>query len=71
MAAKKIGNSSVDAHNARAAEFAKNERIFQDAASRYVKDKGYSESSMEATRRAAKAGGYKNKVRVGNYGQEI
>lgn len=69
--AKKIGNSAMDRHNARAAEFAANEKNFQDAASKYIADQGYSESSMEATRRAARANKYRPKVRIGQHEQEI
>jgi len=43
------------------------EKMAQDAADKYVAGKGYSSSSMEAVRRAAKANKLKTKVRVGNY----
>lgn len=69
--ARKVGNSSVDRHNARAAEFARNEKRFQDSASSYISDKGYTDSSMEAVRRAAKANKYRPKVRIGQHEQEI
>ena len=67
----KIGNSAKDAHNRRAKEFEQNQKRFQDASSAYLNDKGYSESSMEAVRRAAKKNKYSTKVRVGQHAGEI
>lgn len=48
-------------------EAAENARIAQTAANKYVAAKGYSESSMEAVRRAARANKQNTKVTVGNY----
>lgn len=48
-----------------------NEKIFEDAANAYVKDKGYSESSLEAVRRASKANKRRSRVRIGGYESEI
>ncbi len=63
----KIGNSQRDRHNARAKEFAKNEKRFQSVDAAYIADKGYTPSSMEAVRRAAKANRMRPNVKVGNY----
>jgi len=64
-------NSEMDAHRRRAVEFAKNQKMFQDAASAYVNDKGASESSLEAVRRVAKRSGYRPKVRIGQHEADI
>jgi hypothetical protein len=68
-----IGNNHVDAHNARAAAFAKEQKAeqarFTKAADAYIADKGASESSIEATRRAAAANKVKYQPKVGNYRQ--
>lgn len=50
-------------------EAAENARIAQTAANRYVKDQGYTESSMEAVRRAARANKQGTKVTAGNYSE--
>jgi hypothetical protein len=64
MAAAKRGNPA-------AREDKENARIASDAASAYVKDKGYSESSLEAVQRAAKANKRRSRVRVGGHEGEV
>lgn len=65
MAAKR-GNPAA------AKEDRENARIGEKAAQDYVADKGYSESSMEAARRAAKANKRRPpRIRVGGYGAEV
>lgn len=46
-------------------------KIAEDAASAYVKSKGYTDSSMEAVRRAAKANKRRSRVRIGGYESDI
>lgn len=48
-----------------------NRKIAEDAASAYVRGKGYTESSLEAVRRAAKANKRRSRVRVGNYEGDV
>jgi hypothetical protein len=57
--------------NPTAREDQENSKIAADAASAYVKGKGYSESSLEAVRRAAKANKRSSRVRVGGYEGEV
>lgn len=65
--AKVIGNSHVDRHNARAEEYAANQKRFEDAASKYVADKGYSESAIEAAQRIKERQYPKARIRVGQH----
>jgi len=66
MAASKRGNPAA------AREDKENAKIADDAANAYVKDKGYSDSSLEAVRRAAKANKRPApKIRVGGYAGEM
>jgi len=55
----------------RSREDEENQKIGEDAASAYVKAKGYSESSLEAVRRAAKANKRRSRVRIGGYEGEV
>jgi hypothetical protein len=48
-----------------------NQKIAEDAASAYVKGQNYSESSLEAVRRAARANKRRARVRIGGYESDI
>lgn len=54
-----------------AREDRENTKIAEDAANAYVKAKGYSDSSLEAARRAAKANKRTARIRMGGYEGEI
>ena len=47
------------------------EKIAQKASQDYVEAKGFSDSSLEAVRRAAKANKRKARIRMGGYSQDI
>jgi len=44
---------------------------FSKVASQYIKQKGYTDSSLEAVRRSAKANRKRSRVNIGNYPQDI
>lgn len=49
----------------------RNRKIAEDAANAYARDKGYSESSLEAVRRAARANRRPARVRIGQHEADI
>lgn len=55
----------------RVRERKENQKIGEDAANAYAKAKGYSESSLEAVRRAARANKRRPRIRIGGYEGEI
>lgn len=68
--AARIGNNHVDAHNARAEEYAANQKRFEDAAQKYIADKGASESSIEAAQRIKERQYPKATIRIGQHGMQ-
>lgn len=65
--AKITGNNHVDAHNKRAEEYAANQKRFETAADKYLVDKGYSSSAIEAAQRIKERQYPNARVRMGEH----